>query len=165
MRLPWECHDQSQETNWRHCIAFLSLKRKGTLKIDQCVKMPWYTLSIGVVCAYSSAPGTPIIDQTFSRVGLNIREHKPNIGWRSACTSWLAAFVFKFVLCITLIYLKFTCNGICVIKMMINQSVKQWFKIIWRLEESKRNGRLSLTRMYLKRYVIGLDLKTQEQNT
>ena len=42
MRLPWECHDQSQETNLRHCVigperSFFH-KRKGTLKTDQSKK-------------------------------------------------------------------------------------------------------------------------------
>ena len=32
-------------------------KRKGVLKIDQSVKMPWHRLSMGVACSYSSAPG------------------------------------------------------------------------------------------------------------
>lgn len=110
-------------------------------------------------------PTTPIIYRTFSRLAQNIRQYKPNTGWRSACASWLAAYIFKFVACITFIYLKFTCNGICVIKMMINHCVKQWFNIIWRLEESKSIIRLSLTRLYLKGYTIGLDLKMREQST
>ena len=53
MRLPWECRDQSQETNCRLCVNGPELpflhKRKGILKIDQYVKMPWHRLS-------SSAP-------------------------------------------------------------------------------------------------------------
>ena len=57
MRLPWECHDQSQDTNWRHCVTGPELpffhKRKGVLKIDQSVKMPW--LSMGVASSWSSA--------------------------------------------------------------------------------------------------------------
>ena len=61
MRLLWECHDQSQETNWRHCVTGPELpffrKRKGVLKIDQSVKMPWHRLSVGVACSYSLAPG------------------------------------------------------------------------------------------------------------
>ena len=36
MRVPWEYHDQSQETNWRHCVTGPELplfhKRKGMLK-------------------------------------------------------------------------------------------------------------------------------------
>ena len=60
MRLPWECHNQSQDTNWRHCVTGPELpffhKRKGVLKIDQSVKMPWYRLSIGVASSCSSAP-------------------------------------------------------------------------------------------------------------
>ena len=60
MRLPWECHNQSQETKWRHCITSpeltLFLKTKNILKIDQSVKMPWQRLSMGVACSYSSAP-------------------------------------------------------------------------------------------------------------
>ena len=56
----WECHDKSQETNWRHCVTgpVLSLfhERKGILKIDQSVKMPWHRLSMGVACSYSSGP-------------------------------------------------------------------------------------------------------------
>ena len=35
MRLPWECHDQLQETNCRHCVTGLELaffhKRKAIL--------------------------------------------------------------------------------------------------------------------------------------
>ena len=62
MRLPWEYHDQSQETNWRHCVTGPELplfhKRKGILKIDQSVKMPWHRLSMGVACSWSSAPAT-----------------------------------------------------------------------------------------------------------
>ena len=42
MQLPWECHDQSQETNWRHSVTGPELsffhKRKDMLKIDQCKK-------------------------------------------------------------------------------------------------------------------------------
>ena len=49
MRLPWECHRQSQDTNWRHCVTGPELpffhKRKGVLKIDRSVKMPWHRLS------------------------------------------------------------------------------------------------------------------------
>ena len=60
MTLPWECHDQSQEANWSHCVTGPELpffyKRKTTLKIDQSVKMPWHRLSMGVACSYSSAP-------------------------------------------------------------------------------------------------------------
>ena len=60
-RLPWECLDQSQEMNWYHCVIGPELPffhiRKGLLKIDQFVKMPWHRLSMGVACSYSSAPG------------------------------------------------------------------------------------------------------------
>ena len=46
MRLPWECRNQSQDTNWRHCVLGPELrfffKRKGILKIDQSAKMPWH---------------------------------------------------------------------------------------------------------------------------
>jgi len=45
MRLPWECLNQSQDSNWRHCVTGPELpllhKRKGVLKIDQSVKMPY----------------------------------------------------------------------------------------------------------------------------
>ena len=61
MRLPWECHNQSQDTNWRHRVTGPELpffhKRKGVLKIDQSVKMPWHRLSMGVSSSCSSAPG------------------------------------------------------------------------------------------------------------
>ena len=61
MRLSWECHDQSQETNRRHCVAVPEVpffhKRKDILKIDQSVKMPWHRFNMGVACSYSSAPG------------------------------------------------------------------------------------------------------------
>ena len=44
MRLPWECHNQPQDTNWRHCVTGPELpffhKRNGILKIDQSVKCP-----------------------------------------------------------------------------------------------------------------------------
>ena len=60
MRLPWEWHDQSQETNWRHCVTGPELpffhKRKGILKIDQSVKLPWHRHSMGVAGSYSLAP-------------------------------------------------------------------------------------------------------------
>ena len=60
MKLPWECHDQSQETDWRHGVTGPELpffhKRKGILKIDQSVKMPRHKLSKGVACSHSSAP-------------------------------------------------------------------------------------------------------------
>ena len=60
MRLLWECHNQSQDTNWRHCLTGPELtffhKRKGVLKIDQSVKMPWLRLSMGVTSSRSSAP-------------------------------------------------------------------------------------------------------------
>ena len=60
MRLPWECHDQSQETYWRDYVTGPDLpqfhKRKGTLKIDRSVKLAWHRLSMGVTCSYSSAP-------------------------------------------------------------------------------------------------------------
>ena len=60
MRLPWECHNQSQDTNWRHCVTRPELaffhKRKGVLKIDQSIKMPWHRLGMGVAGSSSSAP-------------------------------------------------------------------------------------------------------------
>ena len=62
MRLRWEGHDQSQDTNWRHRVTGPELpffhKRKGVLKIDQSVKMPWHKLSMGVACSCSSAPAS-----------------------------------------------------------------------------------------------------------
>ena len=46
---------------WRHCVTGPELsflrKRKGLLKIDQSVKMPWHRLSMGVACSFSSTPG------------------------------------------------------------------------------------------------------------
>ena len=61
MRFPWECHNQSQDTYWRDCVTGPELpffhKRKGVLKIDQSVKMPWLRLSMGVASSCSSAPG------------------------------------------------------------------------------------------------------------
>ena len=59
MRFPWNRHGQSQEGNWRHYCDWTGTvfhKRKGILKIDQSVKMPWLRLSMGVACSYSSAP-------------------------------------------------------------------------------------------------------------
>ena len=46
MRLPWECHDQSQETNlisvrhWTGTACLSQKKRHAQLKIGQSVKMP-----------------------------------------------------------------------------------------------------------------------------
>ena len=61
MRLPWECHNQSQDVNQRHCVTGPELpffhKRKGVLKIDQCVKMPRHRLSMEVANSCSSTPG------------------------------------------------------------------------------------------------------------
>ena len=60
MSLPWECHNQSQDANWRHCVTGPELpffhKRKGVLIIDQSVKMPWHSPSVGVASSCSSAP-------------------------------------------------------------------------------------------------------------
>ena len=43
MRPPWECHNQSQDTNRRQRVTGLELplfhKRKGVLKIDQSLRM------------------------------------------------------------------------------------------------------------------------------
>ena len=71
MRLPWECHNQSHDTNWRHCVTGPELrffhKRKGVLKIDQSVKMPWHRLRLGVASSCSSAA-----DSTYwSNYGIN----------------------------------------------------------------------------------------------
>ena len=55
-----ECHDQSQGTNWRHCVGGTEMpffcKRKGILKIDQSVKKPWHRLRMGVARSYSLVP-------------------------------------------------------------------------------------------------------------
>ena len=49
MRFPWECHNQLQDSNWRHCVTGPDLpfshKRKGVLNIDQSVKMPWLSFA------------------------------------------------------------------------------------------------------------------------
>ena len=62
MRLPWECHNQSQDTYWRHCVTGPELlffhKRKGVLKIDQPVKMPWHS--------HASSRKLPLIDSCFA---------------------------------------------------------------------------------------------------
>ena len=75
MRLPWECHNQSQDTNWRHCVTGPELsffhKRKGVLKINQSVKMPWHKLSMGVASSCSSAPAQ---DYSFSCFSLSNME-------------------------------------------------------------------------------------------
>ena len=61
MRFPWECHDQLQESNCRHCVTGPELpffhERKGILKIDQPVLKNAVTcrLSMRVACSYSSA--------------------------------------------------------------------------------------------------------------
>ena len=58
--VPWECHNQLQDTNWRNCVTGPELlffhKRKDVLKIDQSVKMPWHRLSMGAATSCSSAP-------------------------------------------------------------------------------------------------------------
>ena len=65
IRLPRECHDQSQDSNWRHHFTGPELrffhKRKGVPKRDPSVKIPWYRLSTGVACSLSSAPGITYI--------------------------------------------------------------------------------------------------------
>ena len=40
MRLPWECHDQSQESNSLRQWTFT--KGKVLWKMDQSIKMPWH---------------------------------------------------------------------------------------------------------------------------
>ena len=59
----WLCVVLSQDTYWRHCVTGPELpffrKRKGVLKIDQSVKLPWDRLSMGVTSSCSSAPGRP----------------------------------------------------------------------------------------------------------
>ena len=56
----WEVHNQLQDTNWRHYVTGPELpffhKRKGELKTDQSVNMPWHRLSMGVASSCSSAP-------------------------------------------------------------------------------------------------------------
>ena len=73
MRLSWECHDQSQETNWRHCVTGPELlffhKRKGILKIEQFVKMPRH--SMGAACSYSLAPGKSIARYCWRKLSSN----------------------------------------------------------------------------------------------
>ena len=70
MRLPWECQNQSQDTNWRHCVTGPELsffhKRKGVLKIDQSVKMPLHRLSMGVASSCSSAPVGVLVRRIFT---------------------------------------------------------------------------------------------------
>ena len=55
MRLPWECHNQSQDTNCRHCVTGPELpffhKRKGVLKIDQSVKNAVTSSAPDIVCS------------------------------------------------------------------------------------------------------------------
>ena len=72
MRLSWECQNQSQDTNWRHCVTGPELpffhKRKGVLKIDQSVKMPWHRLSMGVASSCSSVPDIDVHSLTFKIV-------------------------------------------------------------------------------------------------
>ena len=69
MRLSLKYHDQSQETNWRHCVTGPELplfhKRKGIVKIDQSVKMPWHRL-----CMRVASPGHRLlIDTSFLTEG------------------------------------------------------------------------------------------------
>lgn len=59
MELPWECHDQSHESNWRHFVtgpepAFFH-KRKRILIID-VFNSDVYRLRMGIASSYSSAP-------------------------------------------------------------------------------------------------------------
>ena len=69
MRLPWECHDQSQETKWRYCITGPELryfhKRKRILKIHHAAEMPWHGSSMEVACSYSSAHGWAYVSSLF----------------------------------------------------------------------------------------------------
>ena len=64
MRLPWACHNQSQDTNWRHCVTGPELpyfhKRKCVL--DQSVKMPWHRLSMGVAGSIGSWPSLKVVE-------------------------------------------------------------------------------------------------------
>ena len=83
MRLLWECHNQSQDTNWRHCVTRPQLpffhKRKGVLKIDQPVKMPWRRLHVGV--ASSGFRRLPLATQPL------VAEF--NLRWREGSNLWL----------------------------------------------------------------------------
>ena len=58
MRLPWEFHDQPQETNWRHCVTGPELpffhKERCTKNRSVCKNA---VLCMGVACSYSLAPG------------------------------------------------------------------------------------------------------------
>ena len=49
MRLPWGFHDQPHETNSRHYVTEAELpffhNRRGILKINQSVKMPWHAVT------------------------------------------------------------------------------------------------------------------------
>ena len=79
--------DQSQETNFTSLChwtrtAFLSQK-KGMLKIDLFVKMPWHRLSMGVVCSYSSAPGMRIA----------IKGKIEITSWKALCTGFSHSLV------------------------------------------------------------------------
>ena len=59
MRLPSGFHDQSHETNSRHYVTEPELpffhNRRGILKINQSVKMPWHRLGMRAACSYSSS--------------------------------------------------------------------------------------------------------------
>jgi len=104
MTLPWECHNQSQDTNWRHCVTgperpFFH-RRKGVLKIDQSVKMPWHRLSMGVASSYSSAPdwacsiGLTAFPTLFPGLPLEFLGRKPKErSWERDC--FLTAFLFS----------------------------------------------------------------------
>ena len=70
MRLSWECHDQSQETNIPHCVngpglPFCFHKRNGVLKIDQSVKVPskkaWYGICMPLIIDSCPHPWVPDI--------------------------------------------------------------------------------------------------------
>ena len=65
MRLPWECHDQSQEPNWHHWVTRPELpffhKRKDILKIGQSAKRPWHRscmllLTLSLISSVSDPP-------------------------------------------------------------------------------------------------------------
>ena len=79
MRLPWECHNQSQDTNWSHCVTGPELpffhKRKGVLKIDQSVKMPWHRLSMGVASSW-------LLVETSTLLGYGQHSPVPELSFR-----------------------------------------------------------------------------------
>ena len=72
LRLPWEWHDQSQETNWRHCIMTgpeLPFIHKTYTKNRSYMKIPWHTLSMELHAPTHRLLKRPINSQSKVKIG------------------------------------------------------------------------------------------------